>query len=159
MSKHPILTTALALAVALPAAAWAEAARVGDVVVERAWARATLPAAPTGATYLTVRNVGAQPDRIVSLQTPAAGHATAHATTIDGGVARMQEAGPLALPPGGVIDMKPGGTHIMLMDLKEGLKPGRTFALSITFEKAGTVEVPVTVAGPGAMGPEREERP
>ena len=50
--------------------------------------------------------------------------------------------------------MKPGGTHIMLMDLKGGLKVGQEFPLTIAFEKAGTVEVPVKVGKPGAMGPE-----
>jgi periplasmic copper chaperone A len=66
----------------------------------------------------------------------------------------MSEAGPLNVPPGGTLEMKPSGMHIMLMDLKGGLKLGQQFPLTITFEKAGTVEVPVKVGKPGAMGPE-----
>lgn len=66
----------------------------------------------------------------------------------------MPETGPLTIPPGGVLAMKPGGTQVMLMDLKDGLKPGQEFPLTVTFEKGGTVQVPVKVGGPAAMGPE-----
>jgi periplasmic copper chaperone A len=78
----------------------------------------------------------------------------AHETRQEGDVSRMSEAGPLSVPPGGTLTMKPGGTHIMLMDLKGGLKVGQEFPLTIAFEKAETVAVPVKVAKPGAMGPE-----
>lgn len=132
----------------------AEPARVGSIVVEQAWARATTPSASTGATYLTVRNTGALPDRIVSMEAPVAGHAMAHQSKEEDGVARMTEAGPLGIPAEGALEMKPGGTHIMLMGLKGGLKPGQEFPLTVTFEKAGTVQVPVKVGSPGAMGPE-----
>lgn len=138
---------------AVAGTAFAEPAQVGSIIVEQAWARATTPSAKTGATYLTVRNTGAQPDRIVSMEAPVAGHAMAHQTKEEGGVSRMSEAGPLGIPPGGAMVMKPGGTHIMLMDLKGGLKSGQEFPLTITFEKAGTVQVPVKVGTPGAMGP------
>lgn len=126
----------------------------GALVVEQAWARATTPSAKTGATYLAVRNTGSEPDSILSMETPVAGHAVAHQTRQEGDVSRMSEAGPLSVPPGGALEMKPGGTHIMLMDLKGGLKVGQQFPLTITFEKAGQVEVPVRVGKPGAMGPE-----
>ena len=74
----------------------------------------------------------------------------AHETRQEGDVSRMSEAGPLTIPPGGTLAMKPGGLHIMLMDLKGGLKVGQEFPLTIAFEKAGKVKV----GKPGAMGPE-----
>lgn len=127
---------------------------VGDLVVEHAWACATTPSAKTGATYLAVRNTGSQPDRILSMEAPVAGHAMAHQTRQEGDVSRMSETGPLSIPPGGTLEMKPGGMHIMLMALSSGLKVGQQFPLTITFERAGKVEVPVKIGKPGAMGPE-----
>ncbi|KAA0686107.1 MULTISPECIES: copper chaperone PCu(A)C [Azospirillum] len=153
MKPHRVAgIAALALLASVPVAA--DPIRAGDIVVEQAWARATAPAAKTGAAYLTIRNAGTQPDRIASMAAPVAGHVMAHQTKQEGDVLRMHEAGPLALPPGGALDMKPGGTHVMLMDLKGGLKPGQEFPLTVTFEKAGAVQVPVKVGKPGAMGPE-----
>jgi copper(I)-binding protein len=154
MSKHPIIAGAFALVLALAASAQAEPSRIGDIVVEQAWARATTPSAKAGATYFVIRNTGTQSDRILSMETPVAGHAVAHQTRQEGDVSRMSEAGPLNVSPDGTLEMKPGGTHIMLMDLKGGLKVGQQFPLIITFEKAGKVEVPVKVGKPGAMGPE-----
>jgi copper(I)-binding protein len=154
MSKHSVIAGAAALVLAFVASAHAETARVGDIVIEQAWARATTPSAKTGATYLAVRNTGSEPDSILSMETPVAGQAVAHQTRLEGDVSRMSEAGPLSVPLGGALEMKPGGTHIMLMDLKGGLKVGQQFPLTIIFEKAGKVEVPVKVGKPGAMGPE-----
>ncbi|MGA1860297.1 copper chaperone PCu(A)C [Azospirillum sp. 11R-A] len=127
---------------------------VGDLSVERAWARATIPSAKTGAVYFTIRNTGARPDRILALETTVAGHAMPHQTMQEGDVSRMVEENSLSVPAAGVLELKPGGTHIMLMDLKGGLNPGQSFILSVTFEQAGTVSVPVTVGRAGAMGPE-----
>jgi periplasmic copper chaperone A len=150
----PLLSAfAISITVLTPVAHAAEIT-AGDLVVEQAWARATTPSAKTGATYLTVRNTGSEPDSILSMETPVAGQAVAHQTRLEGDVSRMSEAGPLSVPPGGALEMKPGGTHIMLMDLKGGLKVGQQFPLTVTFEKAGKVEVPVKVGKPGALGPE-----
>jgi len=57
------------------------------------------------------------------------------------------------LPPGQPVTLKPGGTHIMLMGLKQPLHAGDKFPLTLQFAKAGTREVEATVEGPGAMGP------
>ncbi|KJB90796.1 hypothetical protein N826_34525 [Skermanella aerolata KACC 11604] len=126
----------------------------GDLVIEQAWARATTLSAKTGATYLAVRNTGSQPDRILFIETPVAGNAVAHQTRQEGDVSRMSETGPLSISPGGTLEMKPGAMHIMLMELSGGLKVGQQFPLTITFEKAGKVEVPVKIGKPGAMGSE-----
>src|SRR3546814_17548027 len=78
----------------------------------------------------------------------------AHETRQEGDVLRMRETGPLTVPPGGTLEMKPGGTHIMLMDLKGGLKVEQEFPLTIVVAGRGTDEVAVRVGKPGAMGPE-----
>jgi len=66
---------------------------------------------------------------------------------------KMEPVGPLDLPAGAMLDMAPGGMHVMLMDLVRPLKQGDTVELTLTFEKAGAVTVTVPVASPGAMGP------
>ncbi|SMH61446.1 copper chaperone PCu(A)C [Azospirillum agricola] len=142
----------LGLAAASPALA--EPVRSGAITVERAWARATTPGAKTGAAYLVIRNDAAQPERILSLAAPVAGHVMAHETRRQGDVLTMQEVPAPAVPAGGALRMEPGGMHVMLMELKGGLKPGQKFPLTVTFERSGAVQVPVTVGGPGAMGPE-----
>ncbi|MFP5516431.1 MAG: copper chaperone PCu(A)C [Alphaproteobacteria bacterium] len=153
MKRHRVAgIVALALLASTPAAA--DPVRAGDITVEQGWARATPPSTKNGATYLTVRNGGSQADRIVSFAAPVAGHVMAHETTQENDILRMHEAGPLIVPPGGTLEMKPGGKHVMLMDLKGSLSPGQEFALTVTFEKAGSVQVPVKVGKPGAMGPE-----
>ncbi|WP_431854737.1 copper chaperone PCu(A)C [Azospirillum sp.] len=144
----------VALALLVSAPATAGPVRAGDISVDQGWARATPPGAKNGAAYLIVRNGGSQPDRIVSFAAPVAGHAMAHETTQENDILRMHEAGPLVVPPGGTLEMKPGGKHVMLMDLKGSLGPGQEFPLTLTFEKAGAVQVPVKVGKPGAMGPE-----
>jgi copper(I)-binding protein len=144
----------IALVLLASAPATADPVRAGDITVDRGWARATPPSAKNGAAYLIVRNSGSQPDRIVSFAAPVAGHAMAHETTQENDILRMHEAGPLTVPPGGTLEMKPGGKHIMLMDLKGSLSPGQKFPLTVTFEKAGSIQVPVKVGKAGAMGPE-----
>src|SRR5688572_4277859 len=93
------LTAGVVSLALLTASVQVEPSRIGDLIVEQAWARATIPSAKAGAVYLTVRNGGSQPDRIVSLEAPVAGHAMAHETRQDGDVSRMSEAGPLSVPP------------------------------------------------------------
>lgn len=64
----------------------------------------------------------------------------------------MRAAGPLALAPGAMIAMKPGGLHIMLMSLKAPLRPGTKLPIVLRFEKAGLVRVSLPVRPPGAQG-------
>src|SRR3546814_16032008 len=118
----------VALTLSVPAMA-ADPIRVGDLVIEQAWARATVPSAKAGAVYLTVRNAGAQPERIASITTPVADHAMAHETRQEGDVLRMREPGPLTVPPGGPLEMNPGGPHIMLMDPKSRPQGGEEVPL------------------------------
>lgn len=130
-------------------------AQTGQVEINSAWARATPGKAENGAAYLTV--VSPVPDRLTAVSTPAAKTAELHNMTMEGGVMKMRPlpAG-IDLPAGQPVTLKPGGTHIMLMGLTQPLKQGETFPVTLTFEKAGTKQVTVAVAGPGAMGPEAE---
>jgi copper(I)-binding protein len=77
-----------------------------------------------------------------------------HTTSREGGITKMRRTDGLDLPAGQPVTLQPGATHIMLIGLSEKLVPGQSFPLTLTFAKAGTREVTVSVGKAGAMGPE-----
>jgi copper(I)-binding protein len=120
--------------------------------VEQAWARATPGgSASTGAAYATIET--ASPDKLVGASTPIAGRAELHEHVDQGGVMRMRSVDAVPVRPGTPTVLKPGGLHVMLMELKRPLKEGDSFPMSFVFEKAGVREVTVRVERAGAMGP------
>lgn len=127
---------------------------VGDLEISGAFARATLPNAPVGGGYLTITNKGATDDRLVSLSTPAAGKAQVHEMKMDGDVMKMNELeGGLVIPAGQSVSLAPGGYHLMFMELAGPFIEGQSIAVTLTFEKAGSVEVQIPVGSPAAKGP------
>lgn len=127
--------------------------KLGDLVIGQPWARATPGAATTGVVYLKIENGGPQDDRLVAASTPTAGKAGLHVHAMDNGVAAMREVEAIDLAAHATVELKPGGLHIMLMDLKQPLREHDGFPLTLTFERAGSVEVEVQVGKAGAMGP------
>jgi len=143
----------LALFAVLLLIAGAAAAQTGSVEVRDAWARATPGKAEIGAVYLTLESPIA--DRLTDLSTPVAAIAQLHTTTMEGGIMKMARLAALDLRAGQPIKLEPGAMHIMLIGLTDKLRPGQSFPLTLTFEKAGKREVTVSVAQVGAMGPEK----
>ena len=146
--------TMLAAAVLLPFATMnAGVADDGGPKVDHAWARATPGAARTGAVYFRIESP--TDDRLIGLASPVAAKAELHTHLEENGVMQMREVeGGLAVPAGQEVELKPGGLlHVMLIDLNRKLKAGDSFPLTLTFEKAGSRDVTVTVERLGAMGP------
>lgn len=114
------------------------------------FARATPPGAKSTAVYMTIENKGKEPDRLLSAKSPAAGIVEIHEMKMDGGMMQMREVKDIVVAPGATVELKPGGYHVMLMDLKQPLKQGDTLPVTLRFEKAGAVEVKATVAAMGA---------
>jgi copper(I)-binding protein len=126
--------------------AFAHGSQVGDLKIGHPYARPTIAQQPTGAAYLSIENTGKSADRLLSISTPAATSAALHTMTMDGNIMRMREANAVAIEPGATVAMKPGmGYHIMLVGLKSPLKPGDRFPMTLTFDKAGKVDVTVVV--------------
>ena len=99
--------------------------------------------------YVTL--TASQADRLVSVASPSAGTAEIHEMKTEGGIMQMAELPDgLALPAGEAISLKPGGNHIMLMQVKIPLAAGNTVPLTLTFEKAAPLGVRATVGQPGA---------
>ncbi|MEP9349426.1 copper chaperone PCu(A)C [Xanthobacter sp. KR7-225] len=128
--------------------------KAGSIEIEHPWSRATPGGAKVAAGYLVLKNAGAA-DRLVSATAPFAGRVEIHEMAMKDGVMTMRPlADGLAIPAGGTVAFKPGGYHIMFMDLKQPLKEGTLVDGTLTFEKAGTVKVQykVEAVGAGASG-------
>jgi hypothetical protein len=120
----------------------------GELVIEHPWARATVAAQKNGAAYMTLRNRGSEPERLLAVRTDEARSAELHGSTITAeGVMQMRAAGPLDIPPEGEAKLAPSGVHIMLVGLKGPLFEGVTFPMTLVFERAGEVNVEVEVMG------------
>ena len=125
-------------------------AKIGALVIESAFTRATAEGAKVGAGYLTIRNTGSAPDTLVSVETSVAGRGEIHDMTMTDGVMRMRRlADGVEIPAGGSIALKPGGMHLMLMDLKQQLVEGEKVTVKLTFKSgaSGDVVLPVQPLG------------
>jgi hypothetical protein len=120
-----------------------------EVLVTDGWTRQIAPGQSAAAVYLTIANSGAGRDRLVDVQA-AAGDASLHATSSSNGVARMRPlANGIEIAGRSTVELKPGGTHIMVTDLEQRPAPGETIQLMLSFERSGDRPVAVRVVGAG----------
>jgi copper(I)-binding protein len=134
---------------------WPALAGSEDVVVEGAWARASVGTSRPGAAYMTLRNTGSEAVTLTGIMTPIAMMPEIHRTaTNDQGVSTMAPAGEITIAPGESVALAPGGLHAMLMRLQEPMIEGESFPLTLTFSDGGKVMVEVPILGLGARGPE-----
>ena len=132
----------------------AGSAQAQTVEVQDAWARATVPGQKgTGAFMRLTAKEGA---RLVGVSSPVAGVAEVHEMKMDGDVMKMRAVPMLELPAGKSVQFKPGGYHVMLMDLKQPLPNGSTVPLTLVFKDEKGVEsrmdlkLPVASVAPAA---------
>lgn len=136
------------VAVVLPLAAGLVAGHefaLKDLHIGHPYARATPPGARAGGAFFTVENRGSQDDRLIAVASPAAAGAELHTMAMDGNVMRMRALRTIDVPAGAKVALQPGGFHVMLLDLKQPLAVGEKIPLTLTFERAGTIEVTVNV--------------
>jgi periplasmic copper chaperone A len=126
--------------------------RLGPLLVEAPWARATPGGAPVAAGYLRITNTGASPDRLIGGSLPIAGAVEVHDVAMVDGVMKMRrlESG-LEIRPGQTVELKPGGFHLMFTGLRGGLKEGEQVGGTLIFEKGGTLAIEYRVAPIGAQ--------
>ncbi len=129
----------------------ADDAKVGDLVIVEPWARATIGQVKTGAAYLSVINHGAAGDRLLAVSTPVAAKAQLHSNIVEDGVMKMRPVEAIDIEAKGSTTLEPGGVHVMLMGVRNPLEEGDAFAMTLTFETAGSVDVEVHVQGIAAM--------
>ena len=125
---------------------------LAQVQVEKPWARATAPGAKVAGGYMVIRNVGAA-DRLVSASSPAAAKVELHVHINDNGVMKMREVPGYDVPAKGAFELKPGGAHLMFMELKRPFKEGDKVPVKLKFEKAGEVSAEFHIGGLGGSSP------
>ena len=146
-----ILTLALLLIVI--GAATAHEFSSKGITVSHPWARATPGGVTVGGAYFEINAVPGPGDRLVGARSAIAGSMEVHSHAIENGVAKMRRIDGLPIKGGASVVLKPGGYHMMLMDLKQPLKEGDLLKFTLSFEKAGDIEVEATVEPIGAKGP------
>jgi copper(I)-binding protein len=149
------LACGLACWILLTAAAHAEEVTVGNLVITKAWSRATPGGAQVAGGYLSIENKGSLPDRLLSASTNAARKVEIHEMALDKGIMTMRPIdGGLFIDAGKTVKFEPGGRHLMLIGLAAPLTEGEQVAVSLAFEQAGHVSVPFAVQGIGGRAPD-----
>jgi copper(I)-binding protein len=141
------LLLGLLAASALPAQA--------QVGIEGAWTRATAPGAKVGAGYLTIRNRAGSPDRLVGASSPAAARVEMHVHLREGEIVRMREVPGYDVPANGSFELKPGGAHLMFVEIRHPFKEGERIPATLRFARAGELKVEFHVGRLGAAGKTR----
>lgn len=132
------------------------------VKVDGAWARATVQGQRGSGAFMSL--TASEATRLVGVSSPVAGVAEVHEMKMEGDVMKMRALPSLELPAGKKVEFKPGGYHVMLMDLKAPLAKDSTIPLTLLFKDAKGVEsklelkLPVATAAPGAAGAAAEHK-
>ncbi len=132
--------------VALCAASPAQA----QVAIDNPWARATAPGAKVAGGYMTMRNSAAAPDRLIGAASPAAARVELHVHIREGEVMKMREVKAYDVPAKGAFELKPGGAHLMFMEIRRPFADGEKVPVTLKFERAGEVKVDFHVGRLGA---------
>ena len=145
------LLSLITSAALLASPVWAQAYKLGSLEIDHPWTRATPPTAKAGGGFLTITSKGTTPDRLIAARSPASTKVEIHEMKMDGSVMRMRELeNGLEIPPGATVALKPGGYHIMFMDLKAPFAKDAKIPVTLVFEKAGSVDVVLAVQEMGS---------
>lgn len=148
------LSTLLASAVlvcAAPAISFAQDAKVGGITISSAYTRATVPGQAAGGGFMKITSNGAA-DQLISASAPVSNDVQLHTMKMEGNVMQMREVKQIDVPANGTVELKPGGLHLMFMNIKAPLKAGEMVPVKLKFAKAGEVEVKMPVNAPGGHG-------
>jgi copper(I)-binding protein len=130
--------------------AWTHSHEKGDIQVRHPWSRATPPGAQVAVGYMEIRNNGAQPDRLVAASTPVAKRVEMHITQRDGEVMRMRQVKDFEIPARERVTLRPGGSHLMLVDITQPLKKGERLTMRLRFERAGELDIELEIQEQGS---------
>ena len=116
-----------------------------DIGVTDAYARAVPPGQPNSAAFLGLSNRGAAGHALVGAKTTAADVVELHTHLMEGGMMKMRRVPRIEVPPGQTVSLQPGGLHLMLIGLKQPLKPENPIDLTLVFEDNSTQELKIPV--------------
>lgn len=151
MRRNIVALTIVATTLGLGFSVHAQEAKVGSIRIENAYTRSTVPGQQVAGGFMKIENKGGV-DQLISASSPVAGEVQLHEMAMEGNVMKMRQVKDIAVPAGGVVELKPGGLHLMFMNIKAPLAAGETVPVKLKFTKAGEVEVkmPVNAMGAGA---------
>ena len=124
-----------------------------QIQIEKPWVRATAPGASVAGGYMLIRNQGTSGDRLVAASSPASAKVELHVHINDNGVMKMREVPGYDVPGKGSFELKPGGAHLMFMDIKRPFKEGEKLPVKLKFEKAGDVNAEFQIGRLGESSP------
>jgi periplasmic copper chaperone A len=145
--------TSIALLIALASGAAPAQTADAAITIKDAWVRTTVPGQKGTGAYMKI--TAKEGTRLVGASSPVAGMAEVHEMKMDGDIMKMRGLPGLELPAGKTVELKPGGLHVMLMDLKTALPKDSTVPLTLLFKDAKGVEskmelkLPVAAIAPG----------
>jgi len=148
----PTIRTFLFLVCLAATPALAHSYKQGDIEIGHVWTRATAAGMTTAAIYFPLLNTGSAPDKLIGATSDLAGKIEIHQDLNENGISKMRKLDMLPLDPNIPVALSPGGTHLMAFGVKQQLKQGEKFPLTLQFEKAGTIKVDAVIEAPGAMG-------
>ncbi len=143
--------TGMVIAYCIVANARAADYKAGSIAISAPWSRATPKGAQTAIGYITIKNNGTTPDRLIGGSVEVADRFQLHAMTMENGIAKMRDLSGIDIKPGQTIEFKPGGSHAMFVNLKHPLNKGKRVKGTLIFEHAGMVPIEYQVEGIGAQ--------
>jgi len=139
-----------ATTIGLYGVAHAQEAKLGNIQIENAYTRATAPGQQVAGGFMKIENKGVA-DQLVSVSSPVAGEVQLHEMAMEGNVMKMRQVKDISVPANGAVELKPGGLHLMFMNIKAPLTAGEMVPVKLKFAKAGEVEVKMPVNAMGGM--------
>jgi hypothetical protein len=121
--------------------------KVGLLKIENPQARSTVPAQKMSGGFLKIENDGTSADKLIAASSSVSKSMELHTMIMDNNVMRMREVKSIDLPAKSKVELRPGGLHLMFIDLNKQLKAGDIIPVKLKFEKAGEVEVKFQVMG------------
>ena len=148
-----LFATLLALVLSA-SAGFAHDFKLGNLEIHHPASKATLPGQPVGGGFMTIVNKGTEADRLVSIAAPSVSDdVQLHEMAVENDIMKMRQLPDgIEIPAGATVELKSGGLHVMFMSIKQPFKEGERIKATLTFEKAGTIDVDfkVEAARPGA---------
>lgn len=125
--------------------------------VHKAYAYATSSVQKNGAVFLEINNKSADEFKLISADSAVANKVELHTHSHDNGIMQMREVSHYNIPSNSDLILEPMGHHIMLMGLKQPLKTGDTFMLTLNFEHGKPIPTKILIVPPGAQYPEVQQ--
>lgn len=150
--KEIVFASALTLAslISMPGA-FAHEIKIGDLTISHPWSRQSPMGADVSAGFMKITNNGATDDKLISATADIAPMVQLHDMKMEGDVMKMFEVeGGIAIPAGKTVELKPKSLHIMFMKMEKQPAVDTMFKGTLTFEKAGKVDVEYEVVDPNA---------